>query len=171
MNPKSLEYKNQRRKLERIDSSLEAEKKEKEQYTLYYSTNNMPVEPTVMHPTNVRNRPKEIFRPRSLEEDHFSAERRLFLSTPLRIVSSTGIDTKDLGLISHDITNCENYVSRIEAINSISEDLSKSRVTSPLLEEYRVPLRGEGVGELGYKIYCSSKMIAFKESRLYAMAN
>ena len=105
----------------------------------------------------------DIFRPRSDDGDCFS-DRTLFLSRPLPLVNSTD-DNKNIPNLNHavsDKSNDENCVSRFDAFNSISKDLSKSCFTCPLLEEYRVPTSGEELC-----IHGSSKLDAFKECRSF----
>ena len=106
----------------------------------------------------------DIFRPRSDDGDCFS-DRTLFLSRPLPLVNSTD-DNKNIPNLNHVVSdksnNDENCVSRFDAYNSISKDLSKSCFTCPLLEEYRVPTSGEELC-----IHGSSKLDAFKECRSF----
>lgn len=115
---------------------------------------------------NMPTETHDIFRPRAFHEiDIYSEERRIFPSTP--IVFTMSADKVSLNL--DDRLNCENCISRVDALNSISMDVSTSSFLCPLFEEYRVPT----VEELGlreYHLIRSSKFIAFTESALCSTA-
>ena len=123
----------------------------------------------------------EIFRPRSFFEHEIFSERRILLSSPIYVIdgsneeiekgeieSSFSSGTNYIRNICENDENDENNVSRIDILNSMAEDVTKSNATCALLEEYRIMVSPMDKGNLEdntLKIYCTVN--ALKESSFW----
>ena len=119
-------------------------------------------------------RTNDIFRPRSLQVDSsIFSERRILLSSPISIVHNTELDSSSSAFgpngSNHGLNNCENSLSKVDILNSMSKDVSTSTFTNALLEEYRVPIKEEQdtSSERGYHIdvVSCSKILTLNDSK------
>lgn len=122
----------------------------------------------------------EIFRPRSFFEHDIFSERRILLSSPIYVIDSSDEEiergeeeersSSGTKFVRNLWENDENDVSRLDVLNSMVEDVTKSNATCALLEEYRImvpptSMDKRNLEDGNLKIYCTVN--ALKESSFW----